>query len=112
MEAAEKSPSASAARQAWAAHQALSIALWMPPPFSGSAWLAASPISMTRASEIDTDVLEEAIAAGRETLRLAPWLRGTRAQFDRYARAYTQIDNAVTSVEALSQPHSDPRSMA
>ena len=57
----------------------------------------------TRASEIDPDDLNEAIAAGRETLRLAPWLRGTRAQFDRYAHAYTQIDNAVTSVEALSR---------
>jgi len=57
----------------------------------------------TRASEIDPDVLREALDAGRETLRLAPWLRGTRAQFDRYARAYTQIDNAVTSVEALSR---------
>ena len=53
MEAAEKSPSARAARLASAAHQALSIALWMPPPFSGSAWLAASPISMTRAAEVD-----------------------------------------------------------
>jgi uncharacterized membrane protein YgaE (UPF0421/DUF939 family) len=57
----------------------------------------------TRASEIDPDVLADAISAGRETLRLAPWLRGTRAQFDRYARAFTQIDNAVTSVEALSR---------
>jgi uncharacterized membrane protein YgaE (UPF0421/DUF939 family) len=57
----------------------------------------------TRASEIDPDVLRDAVAAGRETLRLAPWLRGTRAQFARYARAATQIDNAVTSVEALSR---------
>jgi uncharacterized membrane protein YgaE (UPF0421/DUF939 family) len=57
----------------------------------------------TRASEIDPDVLRDAIAAGRETLRLAPWLRGTRAQYDRYAFASTQIDNAVTSVEALSR---------
>jgi uncharacterized membrane protein YgaE (UPF0421/DUF939 family) len=57
----------------------------------------------TRASEIDPDVLRDAVAAGRETLRLAPWLRGSRAQFARYARAATQIDNAVTSVEALSR---------
>jgi hypothetical protein len=57
----------------------------------------------TRASEIDPDVLRDAVAAGRETLRLAPWLRGTRPQFDRYAAASTQIDNAVTSVEALSR---------
>jgi uncharacterized membrane protein YgaE (UPF0421/DUF939 family) len=57
----------------------------------------------TRASEIDPDVLRDAIAAGRETLRLAPWLRGTRAQFARYARAASQIDDAVTSVEALSR---------
>jgi len=57
----------------------------------------------TRSSEIDPDVLRDAVAAGRETLRLAPWLRGTRAQFARYARASTQIDNAVTSVEALSR---------
>ena len=57
----------------------------------------------TRASEIDPDVLRDAVAAGRETLRLAPWLRGTRAQFARYARASTQIDNAVSSVEALSR---------
>jgi uncharacterized membrane protein YgaE (UPF0421/DUF939 family) len=56
-----------------------------------------------RASEIDPDVLRDAVAAGRETLRLAPWLRGTRAQFERYARAATQIDNAVASVEALSR---------
>jgi uncharacterized membrane protein YgaE (UPF0421/DUF939 family) len=57
----------------------------------------------TRASEIDPDVLSDAVAAGHETLRLAPWLRGTRAQFARYARAATQIDNAVTSAEALSR---------
>jgi uncharacterized membrane protein YgaE (UPF0421/DUF939 family) len=57
----------------------------------------------TRASEIDPDMLRDAIAAGHETLRLAPWLRGTRAQFARYARAFDQIDNAVTSVEALSR---------
>src|SRR3954468_2427285 len=57
----------------------------------------------TRASEIDPDVLRDAVAAGHETLRLAPWLRGTRAQFARYARAASQIDNAVTSVEALSR---------
>ncbi|MEA2382659.1 MAG: hypothetical protein QOH72_2630 [Solirubrobacteraceae bacterium] len=57
----------------------------------------------TRASEIDPDVLRDAVAAGRETLRLAPWLRGTRAQFARYERAWGQIDNAVTSVEALSR---------
>jgi len=57
----------------------------------------------TRASEIDPDVLRDAIAAGHETLRLAPWLRGTRAQFARYSRAFNQIDNAVTSVEALSR---------
>jgi uncharacterized membrane protein YgaE (UPF0421/DUF939 family) len=57
----------------------------------------------TRASEIDPDLLRDAVAAGHETLRLAPWLRGTRAQFARYARAATQIDNAVTSAEALSR---------
>jgi uncharacterized membrane protein YgaE (UPF0421/DUF939 family) len=57
----------------------------------------------TRASEIDPDVLRDAVTAGHETLRLSPWLRGTRAQFARYARAATQIDNAVTSVEALSR---------
>jgi uncharacterized membrane protein YgaE (UPF0421/DUF939 family) len=57
----------------------------------------------TRASEIDPDDLRDAVAAGRETLRLAPWLRGTRSQFARYARATTQIDNAVASVEALSR---------
>ena len=57
----------------------------------------------TRASEIDLDELRDAVAAGRETLRLAPWLRGTRAQFARYSRAVDQIDNAVASVEALSR---------
>ena len=57
----------------------------------------------TRASEIDPHLLWDAIAAGRETLRLAPWLRRTRAQFVRYVKAATQIDNAVTSVEALSR---------
>src|SRR5919107_2362175 len=57
----------------------------------------------TRSSEIDPDVLREALAAGQETLRLAPWLRGTRAPLARYANAATQIDNAVTSVEALSR---------
>src|SRR3954465_9284327 len=57
----------------------------------------------TRASEIDPDVLRDAITAGRETLPLAPWLRGARAQFARYASAATQIDNAVSSVEALSR---------
>jgi hypothetical protein len=57
----------------------------------------------TRASEIDPGMLRDAVAAGHETLRLAPWLRSTRAQYARYARAATQIDNAVASVEALSR---------
>jgi uncharacterized membrane protein YgaE (UPF0421/DUF939 family) len=60
-------------------------------------------VAWTRASDIDPDVLRDAVAAGHETLRLAPWLRSSRAQFARYARAATQIDNAVTSVEALSR---------
>jgi hypothetical protein len=39
----EQSPSSSAKATASAASAAPSIALWMPPPFSGSAWFAASP---------------------------------------------------------------------
>jgi uncharacterized membrane protein YgaE (UPF0421/DUF939 family) len=55
------------------------------------------------ARAIDRDVLAQAVAAGRETLRLAPLARTTRAQFARYVRAESQIDAAITSVEALSR---------
>jgi hypothetical protein len=43
------------------------------------------------------------VAAGRETLQLAPFARATRARFARYVRAQAQIDAAITSVETLSR---------
>jgi uncharacterized membrane protein YgaE (UPF0421/DUF939 family) len=56
-----------------------------------------------RAAAIEPDPLEQAIAAGNETLRLAPFLRGTRTRFGRYARAAVWIDSAITTVEAMSR---------
>lgn len=52
---------------------------------------------------MERDAFEEAVAAGRETLQLAPFARGTRARFARYVRAQAQIDAAITSVETLSR---------
>jgi uncharacterized membrane protein YgaE (UPF0421/DUF939 family) len=59
--------------------------------------------ALDRARAIDTDALENAVAAGREMLHLAPFRRGTRAHFARYVGAADQIDTAGTSVEALSR---------
>jgi hypothetical protein len=59
--------------------------------------------TLDRARAIEPDVLEQAVAAGHETLLLAPFARRTRRQFARYARAAAQIDAAITSVEALSR---------
>jgi uncharacterized membrane protein YgaE (UPF0421/DUF939 family) len=47
--------------------------------------------------------LDDAVAAGREMLRLAPLRGGTREQFKRYEGAAAQIRTALTSVEALSR---------
>ena len=59
--------------------------------------------ALARVRALDRDALEQVVAAGRETLRLAPFARTSRAQFVRYARAEEQIDAAITSVEALSR---------
>jgi uncharacterized membrane protein YgaE (UPF0421/DUF939 family) len=63
--------------------------------------LAERPLARVRA--IDREALKQAVAAGNETLRLAPFARSTRRQFARYARAEAQIDAAISSVEALSR---------
>jgi uncharacterized membrane protein YgaE (UPF0421/DUF939 family) len=59
--------------------------------------------TLARARGVERDALEQAVAAGRETLRLAPFASATRAQFARYVGAQVQLDAAITSVEALSR---------
>ena len=59
--------------------------------------------TLDRARAIEPDALLQAIAAGRETLRLAPFRRRTRDWFARYAASATQIDAAITGVETLSR---------
>ena len=59
--------------------------------------------ALTRTRALEPDPVNEAVAAGREMLRLAPFARRTRARFARYATAATQIDAALTSIEALSR---------
>lgn len=61
--------------------------------------LAERALSRARATE--PGALDRAVAAGRETLRLAPFAGATRARFAGYERAASQIDAAITSVEAL-----------
>jgi hypothetical protein len=65
--------------------------------------LSQAERALARARAIEPDALEHAVAAGRETLRLAPFFRATRAKFARYVPAQVQIDRAVTSVVALSR---------
>jgi uncharacterized membrane protein YgaE (UPF0421/DUF939 family) len=59
--------------------------------------------ALDRARAIHLAALQDAVAAGHEMLRLAPFRRGTREHFGRYAGAAGQIDAAVTTVEALSR---------
>lgn len=59
--------------------------------------------ALLRARTVQGDAFERAVAAGRETLQLAPFARATRAQFARYVRAQEQIDTAINSVETLSR---------
>jgi uncharacterized membrane protein YgaE (UPF0421/DUF939 family) len=59
--------------------------------------------ALDRARAVELVALQDAVAAGHEMLRLAPFRRGTREHFRRYAAAAGQIDSAVTSVEALSR---------
>jgi uncharacterized membrane protein YgaE (UPF0421/DUF939 family) len=59
--------------------------------------------ALARARTVDRRALAEAVAAGRETLQLAPFARETRARFTHYVRAEAQIDVAITSVETLSR---------
>ena len=58
-----------------------------------------------KAREIDARVsgLKEAVAAGRETARLAPPRRRSLRQLDLYAAAADQIDLTVRDVRALSR---------
>ena len=58
-----------------------------------------------RAREIDARVsgLKEAVAAGRETARLAPPRRGSLGHLELYAEAADQIDLTVRDVRALSR---------
>ena len=56
-----------------------------------------------RAWYLRPDALDEAVAGGRETLRLAPFRGGTRERFARYEQAAVQIRTACTSVETLSR---------
>jgi uncharacterized membrane protein YgaE (UPF0421/DUF939 family) len=57
----------------------------------------------SRAAAIEADPLEHALAAGRETLRLAPFRRGTRSTFRRHEAAAVWIDSAIVTVEAMSR---------
>jgi uncharacterized membrane protein YgaE (UPF0421/DUF939 family) len=59
------------------------------------AWARANALRLTE--------LDDAVAAGREMLRLAPFRAGTREQFKRYEQAAAQIRTALTSIEALSR---------
>jgi uncharacterized membrane protein YgaE (UPF0421/DUF939 family) len=59
--------------------------------------------ALERARRIEPAALEQAVEAGREMLHLAPFRRGTRLRFARYAQAASQIELARTSVEALSR---------
>ena len=59
--------------------------------------------ALGRARVVERDEFERAVAAGRETLQLAPFARATRAQFARYVHAQAQIDAAITSVETFSR---------
>jgi uncharacterized membrane protein YgaE (UPF0421/DUF939 family) len=54
-----------------------------------------------RVADLRLAGLDGAVAAGRETLRLAPFRGGTREQFRRYEQAAARIRTALTSVEAL-----------
>ena len=58
-----------------------------------------------KAREIDARVsgLKEAVAAGRETARLAPPRRGSLGHMELYTRAADQIDLAVRDVRALAR---------
>lgn len=59
--------------------------------------------ALARARAVDAGAFEQAVAAGRETLQLAPFARATRARFTSYVRAQAQIDTTITSVESLSR---------
>jgi uncharacterized membrane protein YgaE (UPF0421/DUF939 family) len=59
--------------------------------------------ALSRARTVERDAFAQAVAAGRETLGMAPFARATRAHFARYVRAQIQIDMLITSVETLSR---------
>jgi uncharacterized membrane protein YgaE (UPF0421/DUF939 family) len=65
--------------------------------------VALAERALARARAVERDAFEQAVAAGRETLQLAPFARATRAQFTSYVRAQAQLDTAITSVESLSR---------
>jgi uncharacterized membrane protein YgaE (UPF0421/DUF939 family) len=59
--------------------------------------------AMMHARALDSTRFAESVAAGEEMLRLSPFARRARARFGRYALAATHLDEALTSVKALSR---------
>ena len=59
--------------------------------------------ALASARSVERDAFYRAVAAGRETLQLAPFASATRERFARYVGAQTHIDEAITSVETLSR---------
>jgi uncharacterized membrane protein YgaE (UPF0421/DUF939 family) len=70
---------------------------------SSNATTAEEALAAARALDPLVRELEDALARGQETLRLAPPRRGAREPLERYARSVDQLDLAVRDTRVLAR---------
>ena len=69
----------------------------------GDAGAGERALTSARAIDGRVAILDEALAVGRETVRLAPPRRPARAELERYARSRDQLDFAVRDTRVLAR---------
>jgi Fusaric acid resistance protein-like len=69
----------------------------------GDAAGAERALAAARGIDRRVDALDDALATGRETARLAPPRRAARREIDRYGRTLAQIDFAVRDTRVLAR---------
>ena len=70
---------------------------------AGDAAGAREALETARGTDRRIDTLDDALAAARETARLAPRGRGARDEVARYARTFAQVDFAVRNTRVLAR---------
>lgn len=70
---------------------------------SGDAGRARQALEIARAADDRLDTLEDALGTARESARLAPTQRGTRAQLESYGQTLSELGYAVRNTRVLAR---------